>query len=46
MYKVSFYTHRVAVLIAELMTLMLSLDVLSLSSIGICHVGSTGLERR
>ena len=42
MYKVSFYTHRVAVLIAESMMLMLSLDVLSLSLIGICHVGSTG----
>jgi hypothetical protein len=46
MYKVSFYTHRVAVLIAELMTLMLSLNVLSLSSIGIRHVGSMGLERQ
>jgi hypothetical protein len=46
MYKVSFYTHRVAVLIAESMMLMLSLDVLSLSLIGICHVGSTGSERR
>jgi hypothetical protein len=46
MYKISFYTHQVAVLIAESMTLMLSLDVLSLSLIGIRHVEFTGSERR
>ena len=45
MYKASFDTHRVTVLIAVSMTLLLSHDVLALFCFGTLRVESKGLER-
>ena len=45
MYKVSFDTHRVTVLIDVLMTLLLSHDVLALFCFGTLRVEYKGLER-
>ncbi len=45
MYKVSFDTHRVTVLFAVSMTLLLSHNMLALFCFGTLHVESKGLDR-
>ena len=45
MYKASFDTHQATVLIAVLMMLLLTHDVLALFCFGTLHVESKGLER-